>query len=301
MPGARLDYLLTRLSARLAKPMTNISGHYIEITAGRLYVSDSARDNTAARNLPCIVFTPDGPNSVGHYTALIALLAGRFRIVCFDMPGFGLSLPAANYHHTLEQGAHAVLELLTNLNIECATLAFSCANGLYAIRAAQLAPSRIASLVLTQTPSLLAMQTWAYRMIPLPLRLPAVGQLIAWLVRRKLARRWYRSALPLTTDAAPWQQLSDQLFDAGGCFCLPGVVQGLLQEDNHQISNIMTPATAIWGELDHSHQATPAQSLRICLPQAEFISFADCGHFPDLEQPVRYSQLLTAHMAKLQH
>ena len=63
----------------------------------------------------CVVMTPDGPNLIEHYEAIIARLSPEFRVVLFDMPGFGHSTPAASYQHRLDQGAaliHAVLERL---------------------------------------------------------------------------------------------------------------------------------------------------------------------------------------------
>ena len=89
---------------------------------------------------PCVVFVPDGPNVIEHYAALFNLLSQQLRVVCFDMPGFGFSLPEPTYTHSLDQGARAVIGVLDALDIERATLAFSCANGFYALRAAQLSP-----------------------------------------------------------------------------------------------------------------------------------------------------------------
>jgi len=304
MPGSRTDYFLTRLSASLSGTSMPTDLQYAETAAGCVHVFDSASEpgNEASPDYrPCIVFTPDGPNVVAHYRRLIALLTPHFRVVCFDMPGFGFSLPAADYGHSLEQGARTVLAVLDQLGIARATLAFSCANGLYAIRAAQLAPTRIASLMLTQTPSLPAMQAWAYRMIPRPLRVPVAGQFITWLARRKLAQLWHRSALPAKTDAQPFQQLARESFDAGGCFCLASVVQGLLRETVLMTAPapLTIPCTLIWGEQDRSHRVTQPESLREHLPQLDIRRFADCGHFPDLEQSERYAREIIAHMAKI--
>jgi len=299
MSAPRTDFFLTRTAAALAADSTRQRAGYIDTSAGRVHVFDSAsqQGSNDAFNLPCIVFTPDGPNVVAHYRRLIDLLTPQFRVVCFDMPGFGFSLPAADYKHTLEQGARVVLAVLDQLQIARATLAFSCANGLYAIRAAQLAPPRIAGLVLSQTPSLAAMQAWAYRMIPRPLRMPVAGQLLTWLARRKLAQLWYRSALPAQTDIASFQETAGQAFDAGACFCLASVVQGLLRETTLG-AIVDIPCTLIWGGQDRSHRTTLPESLLESLPQLDILRFADCGHFPDLEQPPRYVEAIIAHMAK---
>ncbi|MGA8515722.1 MAG: alpha/beta hydrolase [Burkholderiaceae bacterium] len=240
------------------------------------------------------MLVPDGPNVIDHYDALINLLTPQLRVVCFDMPGFGFSLPQAHYAHSLDQGAQAVLGVMDALQIEKATLAFSCANGFYALRAAQMAPQRITRLVLSQTPSLAAMHAWTARVVPWPLRVPVLGQLLGWLFKRKAAHGWYRIALPRSTDAAPYQEKTLNAFNGGACFSLAGVVQGLAREASASLHGITTPCTMVWGALDHSHQYTLPQSFIDCVPHADIVHFADCGHFPDIEQPARYAALLLA-------
>ena len=93
------------------------------------------------------------------------------------------------------------------------------------MRAAQRAPARIAGLVLAQTPSLAAMQAWTGRVIPAPIRVPVLGQTIAWLFRvfrERIAHGWYRAALPRAADPGPWRRTAKQALSCGGCFCLPG-------------------------------------------------------------------------------
>jgi pimeloyl-ACP methyl ester carboxylesterase len=241
---------------------------------------------------PCVVFVPDGPNVIEHYDVLIGLLSQRLRVVCFDMPGFGYSFPLRSYEHSLDQGARAVLGVIDNLGIKKATLAFSCANGFYALRAAQLAPERIANLVLSQTPSLTAMHAWTSRVIPWPLRIPVVGQICAWLFRRKAAHTWYGIALPRTTAPKPFQDKALDALSGGSCFCLASVVQGLAHESMDSLGSVATPCTMIWGAKDRSHRYTDPMSLRELVPKAEIVHFEDCGHFPDIEQPERFAALL---------
>jgi pimeloyl-ACP methyl ester carboxylesterase len=292
MLSSLADSLLARLalSARQHRATTDNVLHTqtVATPVGRVRVYDSGSSQ------PCVVFVPDGPNVIEHYEVLIGLLSKHLRVVCFDMPGFGHSLPQASYGHSLDQGARAVLGVLDHLGVPQATLAFSCANGFYALRAAQMAPQRITRLVLSQTPSLTAMQAWTGRVIPWPLRIPVMGQLAAWLFRRKAAHGWYGMALPRTTAAQPFQDTALQSLSQGGCFCLAGVVQGLGRENVASLQGVTTPCTVVWGPLDHSHKHTDPNSLLGCVPHADIIQFADCGHFPDIEQPERFAALLMA-------
>ena len=182
------------------------------------------------------------------------VLAARYRVVCFDMPGFGHTLPNAGYNHSLNEGAAVVLAVLDALNVQKAVLAFSCANGLYAIRVAQLAPSRVIRLVLSQTPSLSAMHSWARRVVPRVLHVPVLGQIVGWFVRRKAAHAWYRIALPRGKEATEFRRHAMRALRCGGCFCLAGVVQGLGRNDPASLRGVTTPCTMLWGPLDRSHK-----------------------------------------------
>ena len=294
MFSSLVDNLLTRSSARQRKGTTGeaLPTSRIDTPVGivRAYDSGSAK--------PCVVLVPDGPNVIEHYDVLIELLSHRLRVVCFEMPGFGFSFPKSSYRHSLDEGAQAVLGVLDNLGIKKATLAFSCGNGFYALRAAQLAPERITDLVLSQTPSLTAMHRWISRVIPWPLRIPVVGQISAWLFRAKAAHTWYGTALPRTTPPKPFQKKALNALDGGACFCLASVVQGLAREKMDSLSEVHTPCTMVWGAKDHSHKYTDPRSLHGLVPKAEIVHFEDCGHFPDIEQPERFAALLIERAAK---
>lgn len=288
MTGALVDHLLYRADAVLRARHAGAGTRWIDTPHGRLRVLDSGGD------APALLFAPDGPCVIEHYAPLIERLRADFRVVVFDLPGFGLSAPSARYTHRLEQGADAIVAVLDALGIARATLCFSCVNGFYAIAAATRAPSRVDRLILAQTPGIEAMQAWTARMIPWPLRLPGLGQLLNFLGRRRLARTWYRIALPRTTDRAPFDAPAQTALDHGGCFCLAGVVQGMAPTAvDHPLLQLRDlPVTLLWGGADFSHRHTQPESLQALLPQASILRFDAVGHFPDLEQPDTYAAVV---------
>ncbi|ULU25984.1 alpha/beta hydrolase [Dyella terrae] len=294
MIGALVDSLLARISARRRARIPGMarSFRFIDTPVGTVRAYDSGTTG------PCVVMVPDGPNVIEHYDALIHLLSRQLRVVCFDMPGFGYSSPNHSYEHLLDQGARAVLGVLDGLGIAKATLAFSCANGFYALRAAKLSPERVSHLFLSQTPSLTAMHAWTARVIPRPLRIPVIGQIAAWLFRQRAAASWYGMALPRTTDPTAFREKALHALSTGANFCLAGVVQGLAREKMASLCGTTTPCTMIWGEKDHSHRCTDPKTLHECVPQADIVHFQDCGHFPDIEQPERFAELLIDRAAR---
>jgi pimeloyl-ACP methyl ester carboxylesterase len=272
-----------------------LNTRWLQASAGAIRVFDSGGSK------PCVVLAPDGPNVIEHYQGLIALLVPHARVVCFDMPGFGFSAPDAAYDHSLDQGAAAIMAVLDQLDIPKATLALSCANGFYALRVAQLAPHRVASLLLSQTPSVEAMHRWTDRVVPKLLTVPVVGQLASRLFRQKMAASWYRIALPKTADDAPFKKTARHALRCGGCFSLAGVVQGLMRESADATQGVSTPCTVLWGSQDHSHRLTDPLAISHDVPHAEVIRLDDCGHFPDLESPQRFVQTLLSQMARHSH
>jgi pimeloyl-ACP methyl ester carboxylesterase len=288
MPFTWIDSTLTSWTAKrkLCIDTGRVSSHPLVTPHATVELHDTGSDR------PCVVLVPDGPNVVAHYTELIALLKDHFRVLCFDMPGFGHSIPSAGYGHSLDQGAATVIAVLDALKIESATLAFSCANGFYAIRAAQLAPARVRRLVLSQTPSLQAMHAWSKRIVPRVLHVPVIGQIVGWSSRRKIASGWYNFALPKGKDVTAFEQAAMRSLARGGCFCLAGVVQGLGREEIASLRGITTPCTMVWGISDRSHRVTDPNSLLELVPHARIILLENCGHFPDVEYPLRIAEIL---------
>jgi pimeloyl-ACP methyl ester carboxylesterase len=293
--GPRVDGLLARFVRKGAMhEVGRFPTRFVELPGARVRVLDSG-----AAPKPCVVFVPDGPNVIEHYLKLIERLLPHVRVVCFDMPGFGFSLASPEYTHSLDHGAHAVAGVLDALGIARPTLAFSCANGLYALRVARLWPARVRSLFLSQTPSLLAMHAWTERVIPKPLRMPVLGQLVTRLGRQKFAAGWYERALPSHALAAPFQATARAALSRGAHFSLAGVVQGLSRDAQADIEHVTQPCTMLWGSADKSHRKTDPSSLLACSPSARVLPFAGVGHFPDLEQPERFAELLLEHLASL--
>lgn len=255
---------------------------------GRLRVRD-----TGGRG-PVVLMTPDGPNVIEHHDRVIDLLAPHARVIAFDMPGFGFSKATWRYRHRVEQGAGVVVELMDALDVREASLAFSCANGFYALAAAKAAPSRIRSLILCQTPGISAMPAWTARNVPKLIQTPIAGQITMKLAKRKFAHAWYGMAMNDKAQKSEFRAIADQALTCGACFCLADVVQGLSRATLDQLAGVQQPTTLFWGDSDRSHKHSRAESLLELAPRANITHCPECAHFPDLEQPQRYAQATLA-------
>ena len=251
-------------------------------------------------NKPVIISTPDGPNVIEHHQDLIKKLSTNFRVICFEFPGFGFSFPALEHDYSFAKSAKILIQLMDILEIKKAALCFSCSNGFYAIKAAELAPERFSYLFLSQTPSVSSMKDWMDTAIPKVLTYPIVGQLVNSFTEKKLAKIWYKIALPKSTSKAEYENIALNSFNNGGCFCLSSLVQGLIPELNSSLEQLKVPSTQIWGKKDYSHRKTDNRSILKHSPNCEIVEFDTCGHFPELESINDYTSLVNERMASLE-
>jgi len=243
-------------------------------------------------NRPVIINAPDGPNVIEHHHHLIKELSKNFRVICFEFPGTGFSFPAFKYNYSLQMASQLIIELMDILKIEKAILSFSCSNGFYAIKAAEINPERFNHIFLSQTPSLNAMSLWKEKAIPKILTIPVIGQIANSFLENKMANTWYKFALPKNTDATEYKTKAIHSLRSGGCFCLSGLVQGLSKQMSSSMQALKVPSTLVWGNKDFTHKSTNFDSIKEHLPNCKIIEFDNCGHFPELENTAKYITLI---------
>jgi pimeloyl-ACP methyl ester carboxylesterase len=285
MNGAIVDSFITsfRRAGARKRGAHESSMRYVRTRAGQLRVIDTGGGK------PALVMTPDGPCVIEHYEALIKRFSEQFRVICFDMPGLGFSFPSYGYRFGIAESADFIVELLDALSVPKAAFAFTCANGFFAMNLAKRYPQRVSHLVLAQTPSFDGMRKWTDRNIPKPLRVPYVGQAIAAFKADFLATHWFDLALPRGSEHKDgFVAQAKKAVQAGGCFCLASVVQGLLQGQEDDIRGVQCPTLAIHGDSDSSHKHTDFRSITDPIPHAQVIAFPGCGHFPNLERRFGY-------------
>lgn len=287
MQGANLDSMIAATRSRKSqeKSLRAENMKLLATQEGLLRVLD-----TGGHKHPLLI-VPDGPCVIEHYADLIDLLSPDFRVVCFDLPGFGFSYPSLKYDFSVSQTTEMLVEVMDLLDISYASLSFTCANGFFALSLAKKYPNRVSHLVLAQTPSFESMRHWNERIIPKVLHVPYLGQAIVAGFSRKFSSRWYDKALPQNSEyKSPFVECADQALRSGGCFCLASLVQGLKPTKDSEINKVSVPTLLIYGNRDRSHRQTDFTSLRNHVPEAEIVTFDGCGHFPDLEHPKEYAE-----------
>ena len=291
MSAARLETFLQ--THRRARPPSGDGVRFVELPQATLRV------RVAGTGPVALVIVPDPPNVIEHYDRLIALLAPHLRVVCCEAPGFGFSRPAPGFDFSPASQAASMAALLARLALGPYLLAFPCFAGLVAVQLAAEHPELVNGLVIVQTPAWSEALGWVRRIDRRGLlQTPWLGQLAMSFGKRRVARGWYRAALPPGADPAPFLAPALAAFERGSTYCLASAFQAACRTPAPRLGPVRQPALVVWGGADRTHRRTDKRSILEYVPRADWVDFAAAGHFPDLEQPERFRDELRHFLAR---
>jgi pimeloyl-ACP methyl ester carboxylesterase len=245
-----------------------------------------------------VVFIADPPNVLEHYDTLFELLSTWARVVCFEAPGFGFSIPKRGFTFSFQEYAQTAADLLKALRAEPYVLAFPCVGAYTALRVAADHPALVSRLLLLQAPVWSEQVKWS-RAIDRTgvIATPYVGQaFMAWR-KRWVMQYWYRVALPKTTRVAPFVAPALKAFERGASFSWASLCQRWFSAKEPSFASVTQPTLVLWGMSDRSHRHTNKRSILEYVPTATVMELEGIGHFPELEDPHRFREILGALIA----
>ncbi len=282
-----IDALRFSLKGTSKKFATHSAIRMIKLSMGNIRILDTKEGKET------ILIIPDGPNIIEHYFSLIKKLEKSFRVIIFDLPGFGFSTHNGNYDYSFQKTNQLIIELLDIVQLPKVNLVFPCAGGFFGLAFTQAYPEKVNHLMLIQTPSLGEMKKWTKRIVPNYLKKPYLSQVLMPFVENKFANSWYDYALPKGVDGTTYKSVALKAIKNGATFCLCSLTQGLTEEMDTDLSiDASIPMTLVYGTIDFTHKGTNFESILQYHSKADVIAFEQCGHFPDLEKEDKFVQLL---------
>lgn len=224
-----------------------------------------------------------GSNSRSFAPQLRAL-ADRFDVIAWDAPGYGASEdPARDY--TLDDFASAAACVLDRLGCERTHILGHSFGGVIAQRLYQLAPSRVCSLILSDTNAGSGTLREPERSARLQRRLDD----LATLTPRELARK---RAPGLLSPNAP-TALVDEVVDVMAAIRPPGYRSAAVAMSRADLSadleRIAVPTLVIHGGVDTVISPTVGRDLARRIPGARWTVIDGAGHASNLEAPEDYT------------
>lgn len=304
----RLDYL--RGKKRLKESYLKIRGfriHYLYIDRQKTEVrgqrSEDRRQKTDIRKAkvkapyPVILIHPFS-GSLANWALNIHSLSRHFKIITFDLPGYGFSyFKGKEIKYNLSLFSEILIEVMENLKIKRASLVGSSLGGQVALSTAIRYPQKIHKLILVDSAGVTP--------FPLPLReaiklginfsspflplLPPPKFVVKFLVNfcfhqpSKVSERLAQDIVEYLSkiDYLKWSKVLSQTFYT--------IIDEDLRRDVHKIK---APTLIIWGREDHLIWICDAYYLRNKIKDSKLVVLDKCGHFPQMEKPREFNQAL---------
>ena len=283
----KIDSLRASLKFKNTKWKTHPNMEMLTTSNGRIRVLDTKIGKES------LLIIPDSPNVIEHYFDIIEQLGKSYRVIIFDLYGFGFSYHNGKYDYSFDSTNLLINEILDLLKVTRTNVIFPCSHGFYGISFATSNPDKVNQLILLQTPSLYEMNNWSDRIVPSFLKRPILSQLIMPLVEKKFVGKWYDYSLPKETDREPYQSVALKALNNGATYCLCSLTQGFATQNDSKFKLDDTlPMTLIYGNKDFTHKKTDFNSIKKYNSNIDIIQFEDCGHFPHLENKKRFIQIV---------
>lgn len=264
--------------------VNNINLHYGVFGLGDMRGGGGGGVGGHDPDVPTIVFANSLGTDFRIWDDVVACLSGRFRLICYDKRGHGLSdvTPAP---YKLDDHVADLSALLDVLNIEKFVLCGLSVGGQIAQALAARQPDRVQALVLMDTAHKIGTPAmWQERMDAL-----ADGGIAA--ISDKIMERWFSKGFRVDRPA-DFSMYHNMLvrtpFDgyAGTCAALRATD---LTESTRSLS---LPVQVICGDEDGSTPPDLVKSMADLIPGARFALVEKAGHLPCIEHPAIVADII---------
>lgn len=236
-------------------------------------------------------------NSLGTdlriWNEVVPLLAGHFRVLCYDKRGHGLSdVPPGPYG--IDDHVADLNGLAAHVGFKTFALCGISIGGMIAARFAALHPANVRSLVLADTGAAIGTAPmWNERIATV-----RAGGMSA--IADAVLGRWVTPAYRASNPAASagWRNMLERCSPEGYVASCATVRDTDLTAD---LSRISAPTLVLVGDGDIVTPPEMAQRLASGIPHARLREIRDAGHVPAIEQPRALAELIREHINEVAH
>lgn len=225
-------------------------------------------------------------------------LAGDYRIIRLDLPGFGLTGSTAATDYTRNAYMSCLHTFLQNLGIEQCNIAGSSLGGWIAWEFVLEYPASIRKMILIGSAGYIERKDF-----PLPFKMaqtPFLNKLIKYITPRNMVERFLKEVYYDQT------KITDQIIDRyQDLFLMDGnrdafisIANTKFERNEEDIKNIKSPVLILWGAKDKWIPLEHAHRFKNELPNAELIVYEDVGHIPMEEIPEQSARDVKAFLTK---
>jgi len=264
------------LEKKYSKPPTQ----YVEAAGVRLRVADAG-----PRNAPVLIMLHGFGSSLEtwHYWELP--LAKRYRIVRYDLPGFGLTGADPSGLYNDERDVAVLTALMDRLGVRRATIIGSSTGGEIAWKFAAERPDRVERLVLV-SPDGFADKSVYGKKPQLPSMIGVLRFMSPDIMLRQAMNNAYAHSSRMRDTV--YARTRDLMLAPGvrGAM-IARLQQSILVDPAPILARIKAPTLVMWGDKDSIEPLANAPRFAEGIPHARLVLLPGLGHIPFREDPER--------------
>jgi pimeloyl-ACP methyl ester carboxylesterase len=265
----------------LEEKYSNSSSQFINVDDDRIHLQD-----TGNKEGPAIVFIHGFGASLHTWEEWSKDLNADYRVIRFDLPGFGLSGPDQKGDYSDDRTNLILLEIMNQLKLKKINIVGNSIGGRMAWYFTAKYPELVSKLVLI-SPDGFESPGMMYNKAP---EVPSYMNTIEYFFPKFMFRENLEFAY--ANKSFLTQPLFDRYYELA---LLPGnrramvdrMRQTILKDPNLYLKDIHCPVLLLWGEKDGMIPIQNAQDYLNLMPQATLQKIPDMGHLPHEEDPKR--------------
>ena len=233
---------------------------------------------------PVVILLHGFGGSLETWESWAVVLSKQYRVVRFDLPGFGLTGPDPSGDYTDARTVRLLAALMDALGVQKASLIGNSLGGKIAWNFAVEYPGRVEKLVLI-SPDGFASPGFEYGVKP---KLPAVMRLLPYTLPRFMLRMNLAVAYadPKRLSDATLTRYQDMMLAPGDRQAmLERMVQVMLVPPGPELAKITAPTLILWGERDGMIPFSNSADYVRDIPGARLVALPGLGHVPFEEDP----------------
>lgn len=274
-------YTPDKSQAALTAEYATADDQFIPVSGLHLRVRD-----TGPKDAPPIILLHGFGSSLDTWEGWAKLLSGPYRVIRFDLPGFGLSGQDPTGDYSDDRSVAVLGALMDALSLERASLVGNSLGGKIAWLFAAQHTARVDKLVLV-SPDGFASPGFEYGK---PAKVPAVAGILPYVLPTALVRMSLRPAY--ADDSALTPAVVTRYRDM---MLAPGIRQAivarmqqvLLRPPEPVLSRIQAPTLLLWGEEDGMIPFANSADYMKWIPNCRIAALPLLGHVPMEEAPAR--------------
>jgi len=210
---------------------------------------------------------------------LCGALAGTFRVLAVDLPGFGWSQPPPAAWGTQEYAGH-ILRLMQETEIDRAGLVGHSFGGRIAIALAAGQPARVSRLALVACAGVRPPRGAGYYLRVATAKLvKGFFSLPGWgATGQRIIAKWFA-------------RVGSRDYRTAGAM-RPTLVKVVNEDLTPLLPAIQAPTLILWGDRDQEVPRSAMETMATRIPRSRLVVFAGAGHFPFQDAPEEFGRAL---------